>query len=145
MSDIASLLGQRAELRCCFCKASISHAFVVLSCDGATEAITPGKPVAKPGTAFYSLVPLEKTCNHETIKLGFSPQLWLNPLDVEGRTELTKDKELLKGCCGISGTRGPNVECASCGALVGTLKDDCWTPHIFIPQPGCAKLKALAN
>ena len=145
MPEITSLLGQQAELRCGFCDARISRAVVALSRDGATVAITPGMPVSRPGTAFYSLVPLEKTSNPETTKLRFSPQLWFNPLDVEDCTELTKDKELLKGCCGISGTRGPNVECANCGNLVGTLKDDCWTPHIFIPQPGCVTLKALES
>jgi hypothetical protein len=33
------------------------------------------------------------------------------------------------GCCGRDGLDGPNVVCPSCATPVGTVLDDCWTPH----------------
>lgn len=38
------------------------------------------------------------------------------------------DAQAAVGCCGIDGHEGPNLTCPGCGALVGTVFDDCWTP-----------------
>jgi hypothetical protein len=40
------------------------------------------------------------------------------------------------GCCGLDGLDGPNQSCASCHAVLGTARTDCWTPHEirFVPE-----------
>ncbi len=42
--------------------------------------------------------------------------------------DLVADPEAAVGCCGIDGQEGPNLRCPECGAPVGVLFDDCWTP-----------------
>jgi len=67
--------------------------------------------------------------------LQFVPQYWLNPIDVAGRVEDVDDACRLNGCCGPSGHSGPNQQCRGCGQEVGTLMADCWTDHVFVPEP----------
>lgn len=40
------------------------------------------------------------------------------------------------GCCGLDGCDGPNQQCSSCGAIVGTAWTDCWTQYElrFLPD-----------
>lgn len=45
-----------------------------------------------------------------------------------------RDGRRLSGCCGPSGTDGPNRICA-CGAEVATEKADCWMPHAVVFDP----------
>jgi hypothetical protein len=65
---------------------------------------------------------------------GFVPQCWINPDDVARTVRNTRIRKRLQGCCGPSGTEGLNQICL-CGAEVGTLINDCWTPQVFIPDP----------
>jgi hypothetical protein len=41
----------------------------------------------------------------------------------------------MSGCCGPSGTDGPNRLC-TCDAEIGTEQSDCWTPHVLRLEPG---------
>lgn len=43
------------------------------------------------------------------------------------------------GCCGPTGTDGPNLSCAH-GHVVGTEVADCWTPRFVFFEPGAVVL-----
>jgi hypothetical protein len=58
----------------------------------------------------------------------------MNPEDLLETVHLTQKQQFLNGCCGPDGGDGPNQIC-ECGAEIGTIMSDCWTPHAFIPAP----------
>ena len=92
-------------------------------------------PVCEPGAGYKSYEPLLRSFDSQRpAKLEFRPQFWLNPKDVEGTTERTAKAGRLNGCCGLDGCDGPNLVCKKCGAEIGTLQSDCWTPLIFVPD-----------
>ncbi|MFY9352349.1 MAG: hypothetical protein WBL20_24030 [Sphingobium sp.] len=92
------------------------------------------QPIMPQGNAFKSYEPIEHSFTDEPGLLEFLPQYWLNPDDLTDQVRLTKNHKRLNGCCGLDGTDGPNQLCR-CGAEIGTLKTDCWTPRMFIPVP----------
>jgi hypothetical protein len=96
--------------------------------------IRDGQPITSSGIGYKSYEPIERSCEAEPGKLEFTPQFWLNPADLRDAVRLPKKSRRLNGCCGLDGCDGPNQVCR-CGAEVGTLKTDCWTPLVFIPQP----------
>lgn len=94
-------------------------------------------PLTEPGHAIVSSDPMvwSEDANRKP-PLQFAPQYWLNPADVVGRVEDVKNGRRLNGCCGPSGHGGPNQRCVQCKEEVGTLMADCWTDHVFVPEPG---------
>ena len=65
-------------------------------------------------------------------------QVWMNLADIHGDVDYVEDAQRLSGCCGPSGTDGPNSVC-SCGAEIGTESSDCWTWHMFVPLEGATE------
>lgn len=100
-----------------------------------TSGIKDREPITATGSAFKSYAPLVRSYGDEPGPLEFVPQLWINPDDLTDAVRLTKKGRRLNGCCGISGLDGPNQLCA-CGAEVGTLQSDCFTPLVFVAEPG---------
>jgi hypothetical protein len=100
------------------------------------------QPLTPPGEAFKSYEPMDRSYSDEPAPLEFVPQYWVNPADVGDKVRMTKRRERLGGCCGESGTKGPNQNCG-CGAQVGTLRADCWTPHVFIPNPDATEWREM--
>jgi hypothetical protein len=86
------------------------------------------------GEVYKSYDPIERSYGEAPALLEFTPQYWVNPEDLTDRVQLTKRRRRLGGCCGLAGSDGPNQLCR-CGAEVGTLRTDCWTPRVFIPVP----------
>ena len=91
------------------------------------------EPIMPAGAAFKSYEPIVRSYSDTPARLEFAPQYWLNPEDLIPSTLLTKSRRA-GGCCGMSGIDGPNQACR-CGAEAGTLRTDCWTPLMFIPEP----------
>ena len=91
------------------------------------------QPLTPRGTVYKSYEPLLHTSAETEDPLDLVPQYWVNPDDLCEAVGLTKRRERLNGCCGLDGLDGPNQLCA-CGAEVGTLQTDCWTPRVFIPE-----------
>jgi hypothetical protein len=52
-------------------------------------------------------------------------------LEDSRNTQHHADKARLTGCCGPSGTKGPNVVCSN-GHEVATESSDCWSAHALI-------------
>ena len=92
-------------------------------------------PLTESGVAFKSYDPIMRSFADDPAPLEFTPQYWLNPDDLTDAAGNTQNNRRLSGCCGISGLDGPNQVCR-CGAEVGTLQTDCFTPRVFIPEPG---------
>jgi hypothetical protein len=93
------------------------------------------EPLTERGIAYKSYEPQMRSGTSKPDPLEFVPQIWMNPGDLTAGVRDTKRSERLGGCCGLAGMGGPNQVCA-CGAEVGTLRSDCWTAHVFIPEPG---------
>ncbi len=133
-------------LTCRACRADLSGMLTILSTKDPAVTVPEyrnGEPFGPPGVAYKSWKPLAKAFDGPPVSLGFVPQFWLNPADVAGRVRNTTRRcrgELrpLNGCCGIAGLNGPNQQCL-CGAGVGTLQSDCFTPHVFVPEPGATE------
>lgn len=87
---------------------------------------------------YKSYSPILRSYGSEPAPLDFVPQFWLHPDDLLPTVRPTKDVHRLGGCCGIAGQSGPNQLCG-CGAEIGTLQDDCFTPRIFIPEPDATR------
>lgn len=125
-------------LCCAACNARLTPALTVVS-SKTPGAIPPehedGKPLTPPGAAFKSWEPIERSYGDQPAPLEFAPQYWLNPEDLDGNVHNTRDARRLNGCCGLDGCDGPN-QIGRCGTEVGTLRTDCWTPLVFIPDPG---------
>lgn len=124
-------------LCCAACEARLTPALMVVS--SKVPGIVPpeqeyGKPLVARGSAFKSWEPIERSYCDGPALLEFVPQYWLNPEDLDGNVRNTRDVRRLHGCCGLDGCDGLNQVC-QCGAEVGTLRTDCWTPHLFIPDP----------
>ena len=96
------------------------------------------EPMMPAGEVFKSYEPIERSYGEEPALLEFTPQHWLNPADVAEAVRMTSCVKRLGGCCGEAGSNGPNQVCR-CGAFVGTLRTDCWTPHLFIPDPAATE------
>jgi hypothetical protein len=96
------------------------------------------QPLTPEGQAFKAYEPIERSYGKEPSLLEFTPQYWLNPADVSDAVRMTQWIKRLGGCCGEAGTQGPNQICG-CGAFVGTLRADCWSPHVFIPDPAATE------
>jgi hypothetical protein len=124
-------------LACAKCNEPISKLFSIQSSKDpsvAFPALHGGQTVTAQGLAFRSHKPIVQTFKSPKHPLEFSPQLWLNPLDILPIIVATKNLKRLNGCCGWDGMDGPNQVC-QCGSEVGTLQNDCWTSHVFIAQP----------
>jgi len=135
----------KGRLFCKTCGAPLSGELNILSTkDPAVEAPTLAdqRPVTDRGTAYKSWDPLVISLG-EPNPLGFAPQFWLNPDDVDDFTEPVKDICRLSGCCGLSGHFGPNMGCKSCKAEVGTKMTDCWTPYLFVAHPDGTELREI--
>lgn len=91
-------------------------------------------PLTESGIAFKAYEPIERSYGGKPAALEFVPQYWVNPEDVTEAVRMTKNMLRLNGCCGLDGCDGPNQIC-ECGAEIGTLRTDCWTPTVFIPVP----------
>lgn len=127
----------RKILICSACGTELSGVLTILSTKdpAVTEPChVDGEPLGPAGTAYKSWKPLAEAMAGPPVPLQFTPQYWLHPDDVAGRVQDTKQGVRLSGCCGLAGLNGPNQLCA-CGAEVGTLINDCWTAHIFVPEP----------
>lgn len=125
------------RLICRGCSAELSGMLTILSTKDPAVTVPDhrdGEPFGPPGVAYKSWEPLAKAFEGPPVPLQFVPQFWLNPADVAGRVRDTTNRCRLNGCCGLDGMNGPNQQCA-CGAEVGTLQSDCWTAHIFVPEP----------
>jgi hypothetical protein len=128
----------KKALTCTACGSALTGPLLVRSGkDPAVPAAeyVDGQPLTEKGTVLKSYEPLLLADWPEPEASGFVPQYWINPEDVSRTVRNTKNKTRLSGCCGPSGTDGLNQICR-CGAEVGTLQNDCWTPHVFIPDPG---------
>ncbi|MHC3424407.1 hypothetical protein [Streptomyces sp. DT18] len=70
----------------------------------------------------------------EALSYGSPGHLVLAPGDVRGTAFLPGRHG--GGCCGIDGSRGPNLACAACGLPVGARVDDCsvWQAVRFDPE-----------
>lgn len=99
-------------------------------------------PLTPRGEAYKSYEPMDRSYDTEPALLEFVPQYWLNPADLGDAVTVTKRGGRLGGCCGEGGTNGPNRDCR-CGAEIGTFRDDCWTPHVFIPNPGATEWREM--
>lgn len=127
----------RKKLHCAACGTALTLPIAILS--GKDPAVTPpemedGKPMTPVGVAFKSYEPIERSFSDTPALLEFVPQYWLNPDDLTEVVRMTENMRRLNGCCGLDGCDGPNQLCG-CGAEVGTLRTDCWTPRVFIPAP----------
>lgn len=124
-------------LCCAACGTRLTHALTIVS-SKVPGVESPehedGKPLTPCGAAFKSWEPIERSYGNEPALLEFAPQYWLNPEDLNGKVCNTSNARRLNGCCGLDGCDGPNQVC-QCGADVGTLRTDCWTPLVFIPDP----------
>ena len=125
-------------LFCGACGVQLTPPLAILS--GKDPAVTAPEhkdqmPLTQRGTAFKSYEPLRRTLGEKTDPLEFVPQVWVNPEDLLDVVRLTKDGRRLNGCCGLDGCGGPNQLCVF-GAEIGTLMSDCWTPHVFVAEPG---------
>ncbi|UKK86148.1 hypothetical protein L7H23_08645 [Sphingopyxis sp. BSN-002] len=124
-------------LCCSACGARLTHALTIVS--SKTPGVVPPEhedraPLTPRGAAFKSWEPIERSFADKPASLEYAPQYWLNPDDLDGQVRDTPDARRLNGCCGLDGCDGPNQVCR-CGAEVGTLRTDCWTPHVFVPDP----------
>lgn len=127
----------RKTLHCAACGATLSVPLNILS--GKDPAVPSlemedAKPMTPAGTGFKSYEPIERSFSATSALLEFVPQYWVNPDDLTDAVRITKNMRRLNGCCGLDGCDGPNQLC-SCGAEIGTLRTDCWTPRVFIPVP----------
>jgi hypothetical protein len=125
----------RKSLHCAACGTQLSAPLEILS--GKDPAVPEpdfedGKPLTARGIGFKSYEPTPVF--GDGVQLRFTPQYWLNPEDLTGAVRLTRNRKRLGGCCGLAGIDGPNQLCR-CGAEIGTLRTDCWSPRLFIPEP----------
>jgi hypothetical protein len=135
----------KKALFCTGCGAQLTGALSISSGkDPKVPALEPRdrQPLTPRGRAYKSYQPMLRTYSGEPGPLEFVPQYWLNPGDLGGNVKRTKRLERLQGCCGEAGIYGPNRLCR-CGAEIGTLRDDCWTPHVFIPEPGATEWREM--
>ncbi|MFD0269401.1 hypothetical protein ACFVGY_22955 [Streptomyces sp. NPDC127106] len=56
----------------------------------------------------------------------------IGPDDVRGVEPIPRRRQ---GCCGPSGSQGPNLACAGCGAEVAVETADCYTPQQIALDP----------
>lgn len=62
----------------------------------------------------------------------------LNREDLTGLTD-HPDPRRHVGCCGRDGGHGPNIVCPRCGAEIGVIRDDCWTPQEVRLDPSAVR------
>ena len=132
-------------LFCTACGAQLTEALAIRSGKDpkvARPEPSVGQPLTPRGKAYKSYEPIERSYAEAPAPLEFVPQYWLNPGDLGDPVRMTKRRDRLGGCCGVAGTNGPNQLC-SCGAEVGTLRADCWAPHVFIPEPGATEWREM--
>ena len=86
------------------------------------------------GRALVSHEPFGRSLQGPPNPLEFTPQVWMHLDDLLEVVGWTKDVVRLSGCCGPSGSDGPNRTC-ECRRHVGTSMHDCWTPAMFVPDP----------
>lgn len=127
----------KKSLHCRACGARLTAALAILS--GKDPSVTAPEikdrqPITEAGTAFKSYEPMVRSFSDEPAPFEFVPQVWINPDDLTDAVRLTKKHRRLSGCCGISGSNGPNQLCV-CGAEIGTLRTDCSTPLVFVAEP----------
>jgi hypothetical protein len=122
----------RKVLICVACKQEISKPVTICTVDE-TSPLQPvetyGEPMCSEGVALM-LVSEELQYQDSNFSI---PQYVLNLNDILKTIKLTKNLGRLNGCCGFDGCDGPNRIC-TCGAEVGTQRDDCWMPARFVPE-----------
>ena len=128
----------QTALFCNACGAQLTEPLIMRS--GKDPSVTqpriePEMPLAGRGQVFKSWEPLVHSYGDTREPLDFAPQYWVHPDDLTDRVADTKKRKRLSGCCGFAGLDGPNQVCR-CGAEIGTLQNDCCTPHVFIAEPG---------
>lgn len=124
-------------LCCAACEARLTPPLSIVS--GKAPGVIPpeyeeGKPLTPRGIAFKRWEAIERSYSDVPALLEFVPQYWLNPDDLTEAVRETRNARRLNGCCGLDGCDGPNQIC-QCGSDVGTLRTDCWTPRVFVPDP----------
>jgi hypothetical protein len=126
------------KILCCgACVARLTSALTLVSSKApgvVAPEQEPGKPLVARGIAYKSWEPIERSFGNMPSLLEFVPQYWLNPDDLTEAVRETRNGDRLGGCCGLAGCNGLNQACR-CGTEVGTLRTDCWTPHLFVPDP----------
>jgi hypothetical protein len=130
-------MDMQEALFCNACGAQLTEPLTIVSDkDPSIEAprFEAGLTLAARGTAYASSEPIVRSRGDTPANLQFSPQHWIDPDDLTDRVSETRKRGRLNGCCGFDGLDGPNQVCR-CGAEVGTLQSDCWTPLVFIPEP----------
>lgn len=124
-------------LTCRNCGAELTLPLLILS--GKDPSVPPPvfserQPLTERGVALKSYMPLTRSYADTPAPLEFVPQIWINPDDLTKAVRRTKNRRRLGGCCGMAGNNGPNQVC-TCGAEIGTLQADCWTPLVFVAEP----------
>ncbi|PAX07711.1 hypothetical protein [Sphingomonas lenta] len=132
----------RRTLVCGRCGGPLTRPLIIWSTkDPATPAPVhrDGAALTEPGAAYKSWQAQQWSSDGTRVPLDFTPQYWINPLDLTEAVRAVTDARRLNGCCGLDGCDGPNQRC-ECGAEIGTLRSDCWTDHVFIPEPDATDL-----
>ncbi len=137
----------RQTLKCCACGAALTKPVTILSTKdpavGDPKHVA-GKPISQPGTAYKSWKPQEWAIEGERPALDFTPQFWINPADVAAGVQATNKRDRIGGCCGLAGSNGLNQTCR-CGTEIGTLRTDCWTDHVFVPEPTATEWQEIED
>jgi hypothetical protein len=70
---------------------------------------------------------------------------YITNLEASVNMSLTKDTNLLTGCCGPSGSDGPNLLCDTCKGYVATKVADCGTPRFIVFDPKATSDETIQN
>lgn len=124
-------------LICVKCKSKLSEAVQIFK-EGEPNYPAPnwidGAPISAKGIALMSKQPMVTAIRGPKPYLEFAPQYWMRLDDILPIVGNIDDGYLWQGCCGPSGECGPNRQC-TCGEPVGSERNDCWTPKVFVPDP----------
>lgn len=134
-------------LYCNRCGVRLSVGVTVLSSNDPAVAMPEGeggKPIVPPGTAFKSWAAVPWLYREPGEPLNITPQYWMHPDDLDADVRLSDDVGRTIGCCGVSGISGPNQLCR-CGAEIGSLHEDCFLPHFFIPEPAATTMRDMTD
>ena len=91
-----------------------------------------------------SLKPMQYATKGPKTYLDFTPQYWMRLDDILDIVGKIKNDILWQGCCGPSGDYGPNRNC-TCSEPVGSERNDCWTPKVFVPDPKATKWQSVKS
>jgi hypothetical protein len=124
-------------LICTKCKSKLSEAVQILK-EGELNYPVPDwrdeSPMSAKGIALMSMKAMQYATKGPKAYLDFTPQYWMRLDDILSEVGKIEDDRVWQGCCGPSGDYGPNRKCR-CGEPVGSERNDCWTPKVFVPDP----------